>query len=89
MSGIFGFIGKKCNDNNCGRIITWNKLYGMAGTDVVNEGCFLGCCHERITDNAKREKPIIKRGSRTYVLDAVIYNRDELLERLHDRFIYI
>lgn len=84
MSGIFGFIGKKCNDNNCGRIITWNKLYGMAGTDVVNEGCFLGCCHERITDNAKREKPIIKRGSRTYVLDAVIYNRDELLERLHD-----
>lgn len=83
MSGIFGFTGHGCDmDKNESRIVTWNRLYGRAETDVVNEGCFLGCCHEKISVHAKREKPIIKRGNRIYVCDVILFNRDELFTKM-------
>lgn len=83
MSGIFGFTGHTCDmDQNAERIVTWNRLYGRAETDVVKEGCFLGCCHEKISKHAKKEKPIIRRGGRFYVCDVILFNREELLAKL-------
>ena len=83
MSGIFGFSGRMDESNkNAEQIMKWNRLYGMSETDVVQEECFLGCCHEKISDYAKKEKPIIRRGSRSYVLDVILFNREEMLEKL-------
>lgn len=85
MSGIFGFAGHTCDmDKNANRIETWNRLYGMAETDMINEGCFLGCCHEKISEHAKKTKPIVKRGDRIYVCDVILFNREELLVKLPD-----
>lgn len=86
MSGIFGFTGHGCDvDNDTNRIMTWNSLYGRAENEVIKESVILGCCHEKISDHAKKEKPVIKRGNRIYVSDVILFNRDELLDKVQGK----
>lgn len=85
MSGIFGCVGEKVQGmSDVTRLVKWNRLYGMSETEIMETGRFLGCCHEKITDHAKKEKPLIKRNDRLYVLDVILFNREELLGRIYE-----
>ena len=86
MSGIFGFTNHGCDtDANTNRIMTWNSLYGRAEKEVIKGSVILGCCHEKISDYAKEDKPIIKRGNRIYVSDVILFNRDELADKVQGK----
>lgn len=87
MSSIFGNINKypypsSINDEISGMKV-WNQPYGKYASDVyVSNNFFLGCCLDKINCNLKTCNPVIHRNKYYATIDALIYNRNELLEDL-------
>ncbi len=83
MSSIFGFMGKVLiEDDLIDAMLPWNRFYGGDGEGTYKNGNIaLGCCVQELSDKHSQEYPILHEGHSCAVIDAVIYNRDELLGR--------
>ncbi len=84
MSGIFGFFCKDRSKENSQSILSalkkYNLTYGREKSDcMIFENCGIGCCIEHLSDEFSASEPILH-DERTYaVIDALIFNRNELL----------
>ncbi len=83
MSSIFGFMGRDLiEDEHIDAMLPWNRFYGEDGEDTYKAGnIVLGCCVQELSDKHRQEYPILHDDNKHAVIDAVIYNRDELLGR--------
>lgn len=87
MSGIFGYMQTSAEEVKCKcdltRIQCWNRAYGRDGEAVwETDGFGFGCVLERLSVNAaKGSSPVLKKNKKYAVIDALLYNREELVER--------
>ena len=87
MSGIFGFT---CRDDRSGQDVlsaleTWNKPYGREGHgSMLLERTGIGCFVEHFSDAFCADQPILSAKNGYAVIDALLYNRTELIARLED-----
>lgn len=85
MSGIFGFTIKNSDagDKYLHALNVFNRCYGQDGFDTyLSDKMGTGCCQEHFSDLFPASSPIIKQRNRVSVIDAVLYNREELLPQL-------
>lgn len=87
MSGIYGFL-QKCPDagEKCLHALdVWNRYYGHEREDAFLAGTMgAGCHQEHLSDRFPGSAPVIWRGERIAVIDAILYNREELLNYLNE-----
>lgn len=86
MSGIYGFWTPQCNieqyKESINKLALWNKAYGnRAEESFCGEDMNLGCCYEKLSDTAKNSTPVLKKNEKYAVIDALLYNREELMEK--------
>lgn len=81
MSSIYGFLSKDSNLSSTGLSI-WNNLCecNSKNTNISND-VFLGCCHFP-NHNPVANEALVTYENYVAVIDAVIYNRSELLEEI-------
>ena len=87
MSGIFGFSFR--SEPFADPQLTleglkyWNQIYGSAGADSALIGSSgIGCCVEHFSERFSYTGPIHQEQGTYAVVDALLYNRDELLSML-------
>ena len=80
MSGIYGVTRDGLLSESMRSLGAWNKRYGSQH-DGISIGKDSGCgwSRERFLDAYGADMPKIKYGTKYYVIDTLIYNRDELL----------
>lgn len=86
MSGIYGGIIKQNIDiSRYDRIMNyWNQPYGREGSADWNaDGVFLGCRLEHFTNEYPMPSDILRVGTEIWMVDAVLYNRKELIHLLN------
>ncbi len=86
MSGIFGYLQNTTgiieNKINIKTMQLWNRAYGKDAEELSEGDCYgIGCCYERLSIERKQSKPVLVKESKYAVIDALLYNRDELLEK--------
>ena len=86
MSGIFGYIKNKSKvkykEINIRPMLLWNRIYGNSLEDCLEkDGAAMGCCVENLSDSFIPYDPVLKPVGQPAVIDAVLYNRDELAEK--------
>lgn len=86
MSGIFGFLQDVSEVSDSKKMLakmqSWNRAYGKEAEEAVEDkGVGLGCCYEKISVDTKCSTPVLKKDSRYAVMDALLYNRDELMQK--------
>ncbi len=84
MSGIYGFLNFEDNGNlnqdDIAGLALWNKAYGnITEESFFKNNLVLGCCYEKLSDGAVKSMPVLKRDGRYAVIDALLYNREELI----------
>lgn len=84
MSGIFGTVSRRSFEQAVDAEVlgmkVWNQPYGKKASDtIVADNYYLGCCLESINQRIKSSSPVIKKEGYYAVIDALIYNREELL----------
>lgn len=84
MSAIFGCYMRDnmhCDaDSTIMPMAVWNRPYGNSAEDIyAGFGVFLGCCVESISDSHVQNSPILKYAGYYAVIDAILYNRRELI----------
>ena len=85
MSSIFGIYTRDKKDKKVDALIDWNRAYGEIASAVEKTTeVALGCFIEKISDTAKVSSPVLKYEDGYAVVDAVIYNKDELSDLLGD-----
>ena len=82
MSGIFGFTRRDGGhmEDTIGGLSYWNRIYGRvasASEQIGNSG--LGCHVEHFSEDFPFCGPILDHSGCRAVVDALLYNRDELL----------
>jgi asparagine synthase (glutamine-hydrolysing) len=86
MSGIYGVFKENAediiNDNNIKEMAKWNKAYGSYGDSLTRGKIALGAFIEKLNDTLPKDAPIIEDEKTCAVLDAVLYNRDDLYHKL-------
>lgn len=86
MSGIFGQIIKsaKPREEELYRMLIWNRMYGRNTEKTVEVGnSSLGCCYNSDLEENISASPIICGENGVFaVIDAVVYNRTELRDKL-------
>lgn len=88
MSSIFGLFTKEDHsfdekNINVNRMSGWNKAYGNSEHEVCNlQDLVLGCYLEKLNKKIKSSAPVLKNDSFMAVIDAVLYNRDEICDKL-------
>ena len=85
MSAIWGLINnsisEKITDSEIEGITAWNLAYGKDDTDSYRNNNFaIGCCLERLNRNIDANTGVINSTYGFAVIDAVLYNRDYLLQ---------
>ncbi len=91
MSGLYGcFLNNIKVDNNQSeveKLHSWNSAYGADDIYTwADNNVFLGCCVEHFTKNPDLKKESLSNKAKKAVVDAVIYNRDELCKK-NDNYI--
>ena len=86
MSGIFGFLHNDgCvmnNESNIKSMQAWNHAYGKGNdNNIVNPNFGLGCCCEELFESAVHINPVLQKNNTYAVIDALLYNRNELIEK--------
>lgn len=85
MSGIFGFIQKEIKKNNIiniEKMQKWNRAYGRDGENVlVGTSYGLGCCYENFATTGLQKNMVLQMDEQYAVIDALLYNREELLQK--------
>lgn len=84
MSGIFGFTYKtelpELREQALAGLAHWNRIYGAeAFDDLLVEDSGIGCHIEHFSDRFPFGAPLQKTGDMIAVIDALLFNRDELL----------
>lgn len=84
MSGIFGYslIGPVTDQTGqiLGGLEFWNRIYGREASDCERSGNDgYGCHIEHFSERFPHSTPILHKNGKIAVIDALIYNRDELL----------
>ena len=89
MSGIYGFscrneMASAVLCDTMGALEYWNRIYGRedhANALYSNSG--IGCHIEHFSDKFPYGGPVLDHNGSPAVVDALLYNRDELTELLH------
>lgn len=87
MSGIYGYIKNSSISESVvpklSRLGQWNKAYGTVA-HLTDEGKdhFLGAYIEKLHTQAASPHTLVTSGSKKYVIDAVLYNRAEIIRLL-------
>lgn len=84
MSSVFGLINKTSLPNDINKEIfgmqAWNIPYGRnTQATEVGENFYIGCCLDGLGNTSGDSKPIITTDKCYYAIDALLYNREELL----------
>ena len=84
MSGIFGFSLWKPvpgeGEQILGGLEYWNRIYGAEASDCECLGISgFGCHIEHFSERFSYSGPILRRDGKIAVIDALLYNREELL----------
>ena len=83
MSGIFGFFTDNRPFENRFELtpmLIWNRAYGNGEEKCHTvSNVSLGCCVESLSESHIQSDPILFGGHQYAVIDAVIYNREELI----------
>lgn len=84
MSSIFGFTYRAVDhstlENAIGGLEYWNRIYGnTAKISQITNNSYIGCCIEHFSDQFHSGGPILTFQEMPAVVDALLYNRDELL----------
>ena len=87
MSSIYGFLlnnnrAKALSDITLEHLYTWNKAYGEQKDRLLCDGYGLGACVDRLNDNLPINKIVIEDDDKYAVIDSVLYNRDEIFDKL-------
>lgn len=86
MSGICGIIHTTkylSDEKSLQSIHRWNYPYGSSRSDTITrDNLSFGCCLEHITNAPIPSQSIFYKDNLIAVIDAVLYNRDELIPRL-------
>lgn len=87
MSGIYGYFGMEAKQNlfraDADKLSLWNKAYGNDGEDIFTvRSAVLGCFLEKLSGNVGKSSPVLKKNETYAVIDAVLYNRTNLLEKI-------
>lgn len=83
MSGIFGFTHRDMSadffEDALGGLEYWNRIYGRSAsaTQAFSDGC-IGCHIEHFSEAFPFGGPILNLHGHPAVVDALLYNRDEL-----------
>ncbi len=86
MSGIYGFIKSQSSTNqiNITSMQLWNYAYGKDTVETYETKDFsMGCCYEQISSTSHCYQPILEKKTKYSVIDAILYNREELLNLCH------
>ena len=87
MSGIYGYslTGSSQTDGReiLGGLEYWNRIYGReaSGHRQLNMAG-IGCHVEHFSEQFPHAEPVLEKNGRYAVVDALLYNRDELLSAL-------
>lgn len=84
MSGIFGVFHRSLTGDalkpHADGLFWWNQNYGHEGTDTCyGDHWAVGACIEHFSPSFPAGAPILRRDGFLAVIDAVLYNREELL----------
>lgn len=85
MSGIFGFYSKNADagQRELHALDIFNRPYGHEGSGSMMSGAMAAGCHiEHFSKHFSASAPVIEDADRIAVVDALLYNRDELLPAL-------
>ena len=83
MSGIFGYTTKNASNQYLQPLSYWNRSYGRENSGEWALGkTAMGCHQEHLSDQFPGSAPVIRRDGKAAVIDAILYNRDELLSLL-------
>lgn len=87
MSGIYGYSlasdGDHLGQEILGGLEYWNRIYGSEAHGQQQFSCAgLGCHVEHFSDRYPHGTPILQTKGRYAVVDALLYNRDELFQML-------
>ena len=86
MSGIFGFSavqGAEKRQMTLDALTYWNKKYGKDGFSAISDGdATLGICLEHLSSSFPGSDRVLRCGADLAVIDALLYNRAELLSEL-------
>lgn len=88
MSGIFGYLRKGNIQSDDQRTLSglshWNKVYGAEASETFAGGHWgIGCHIEHLSEAYPWGGPILRQADTMAVIDAVIYNRDQLADLLN------
>lgn len=86
MSGIFGFTRReeRFMEDTIGGLSYWNRIYGReAHGQRIHGNSGIGCHIEHFSDKFPYGGPLLDHNGNPAVVDALLYNRDELTELLH------
>ena len=85
MSGVYGYMQNRAAAGakiEIQKLQLWNRAYGREAEDMFEDGSFgIGCAYEKLAGDAARSCPVLKREEKYAVIDALLYNREELEER--------
>jgi len=85
MSGIYGVwqpLTELEKTNELKKLSSWNKAYGNEWENIyVEDKAFLGCAYEKLSISAPVSSPVLHKNNKYAVIDAVLYNRDEIEKR--------
>lgn len=84
MSGIYGVWQPmekiKADRKDREKLQSWNKAYGSTLETVsAEESIYLGCAYEKYREDAPISSPVLKKAGKYAVIDALLYNREELI----------
>lgn len=82
MSGIFGYTAKRTVGaaEYLQPLSKWNRCYGREAFGQWSDDLSgMGCCQEHFSASFPGSAPVLHRGKKTAVIDALLYNREELL----------
>lgn len=86
MSGIYGYTTTKQKPECLHLLSFWNRQYGRHGNDGQLLGqTGMGCHQEHFSDKFPGSAPVLRRAGKAAVIDAILYNRDEILELLQSK----
>lgn len=86
MSGIFGFHIEDKEQNSIldctKRMRLWNEAYGNCEPEIFQGKEYVcGCCADTVLYENMKNKSILQRDGKVAVLDVILYNTKELMEK--------
>lgn len=88
MSGIYGFTYRTSDDALCTDALSgleyWNRVYGADASGMKILGSSgIGCHIEHFSEKFPASNPVLEYDGCPAVVDALLYNRNELVDMLH------